>query len=174
MSLLLILSGRYEKIRSSDVIQLELSDLGDVDVCREIDSGELKEKHTHSQINSNTHSHIQRHTQTHDTTRLLLRPYVHYVELYVNLLHRLQYVTMRRDSLFVWLEKGIKAVYSKHILTPEHFWPDKESLNIYLYKIYANNWIYTNTSSNNLLAGEVTQRSQYMNIIAVDAMATVQ
>lgn len=33
----------YEKIRPPDVVQLQLPDLGDVDVCREINSGELEE-----------------------------------------------------------------------------------------------------------------------------------
>ncbi len=47
-TLLQKLSQGYEKIRSSNVVQLQLSYLGDVNVCREINVGELKEKtHKH-------------------------------------------------------------------------------------------------------------------------------
>lgn len=41
-----VLLHGYKEIRSSDVVQLQLSNLCDVDVCREIKSGELKEKQT--------------------------------------------------------------------------------------------------------------------------------
>lgn len=41
------LTQGYKKVRSPDVVQLQLSDHGDVDVCGEIKSEELK-THTHA------------------------------------------------------------------------------------------------------------------------------
>lgn len=44
------LTQGYKKVRSPDVVQLQLSDHGDVDVCGEIKSEELKtDTHTHTQ-----------------------------------------------------------------------------------------------------------------------------
>lgn len=49
-SAIVSLSCGYKKIWSPNVIQLQLTDLGDVNVCREIDSGELK-GNTHKKKN---------------------------------------------------------------------------------------------------------------------------
>lgn len=54
----------YKKVRSPDVVQLQLSDLGDVDVCREINSEELKID-THTRASSYTCRADLSHIYTH-------------------------------------------------------------------------------------------------------------
>lgn len=56
----LLLSRRYKKVRSSDVIQLQLSDLGDVNVRREIDGEELK-RNARTEARQGEYSHISKY-----------------------------------------------------------------------------------------------------------------
>lgn len=55
----------YKKVRSPDVVQLQLSDLGDVNACREINSEELKiDAHTRASsyrcIEDTSHIHTHK------------------------------------------------------------------------------------------------------------------